>query len=303
MPEITIIELPFNLGLKEPIPGHEPGVKKLPGHLKKYGFHAALKPTQVIELPAPPYSSAFDEASGVKNVSQIASYATEQTAVLQSELNKNQFLILLGGDCSILIGTALALKNTGRYGLFYLDGHTDYMGSFLSETGGAAGMDLAIVTGYGHENLTNLQNQQPYINQHHVWCVGNREYEETYVNEILSSDINYVDLNLLRKMGIQACVTSFLNMVEHEMLDGFWIHIDVDVLNDEIMPAVDSRQPDGLSYVEFNEILYLLLSHSKATGLQITILDPDLDADGSYTKEFVSNICTTIHSALSHERI
>ncbi|WP_290795334.1 arginase family protein [Flavihumibacter sp. UBA7668] len=303
MSEITIIEVPFNLGLKEPAPGHEPGVKKLPGHLNKHGFHATLNPTQVLQLPAPPYSSAFDEASGVRNVSQIATYATEQAAILQSVLNKNQFLILLGGDCSILIGTALALKNTGRYGLFYLDGHTDYMGSYLSETGGAAGMDLAIVTGYGHENLTNLQNKEPYFKQNHVWCVGNREYDESYVNEILSSHISYIDLHQLRKEGIKACINGFLKMVQEEKLDGFWIHIDVDVLNDEIMPAVDSRQPDGLSFVEFNEILYHLLSNPKATGMQITILDPDLDTEGKYAKEFVTNICTTIHSALSHERI
>ena len=31
-------------------------------------------------------------------------------------------------------------------------------------------------------------------------------------------------------------------------LDGFWIHVDADVLNDDEMPAVDYRNPGGLTW-------------------------------------------------------
>ncbi|MCF1716204.1 hypothetical protein L0U88_16300 [Flavihumibacter sp. RY-1] len=62
------------------------------------------------------------------------------------------------------------------------------------------------------------------------------------------------------------------------------------------MPAVDSRTPDGLWYSELSELLEPLLISDKATGLQITILDPDLDPSGYYTKEFVKRICETINS-------
>ena len=87
-------------------------------------------------------------------------------------------------------------------------------------------------------------------------------------------------------------------MVKNKNLDGFWIHIDVDVLNDTIMPAVDSPQPGGLEYSELNQVLQLLLRNPKATGLELTILDPDLDPSGVYTKEFVKNFCTTVNSIL-----
>ena len=101
---------------------------------------------------------------------------------------------------------------------------------------------------------------------------------------------------MLRKNGIKKYVSEFLQMVKDKNLNGFWIHIDVDVLNDDIMPAVDSRQPDGLNYNEFNEILQLLLNDTKAKGLDITILDPDLDPSGEYTKGFVNNFCGTVNS-------
>lgn len=292
---ITLLEFPFNLGLKEPSHGKEPGVRKLPEHLKRFGFHEKINPAKVIRLETPPYSRTFDIKTGISNVNEIATYAIEQSHLLKPLIG-NSFLIVLGGDCSILIGTALALKQTGRFGLFYLDGHTDYMGSHLSETGGAAGMDLAIATGYGPDSLTNLQSQYPYLIEKHVWCVGNREYDQDYVNEILQSEIHYVDLAELRRSGIQSCVTEFIQMVQDENLEGFWIHLDVDVLNDKIMPSVDSRTPDGLFYAELNLVLELLLKSGKATGLQITILDPDLDPTGEYAKEFVNNICEILNS-------
>lgn len=292
---ITLFEFPFNLGLKEPSPGREPGVRKLPEHLKRFGFHDKINTIEVVRLEPPPYSRTPDKKSGITNIKKIAAYALEQSRLLKPLIG-NSFLIVLGGDCSILIGNALALKQVGRFGLFYLDGHTDYMGSHLSETGGAAGMDLAIASGYGPAALTNLQSQQPYFKEEHIWCVGNREYDQEYVDEIMQSEIHYVDLASLRQSGIQSCITEFLQMVQKEKLDGFWIHLDVDVLNDEIMPAVDSPSPDGLWYSELNELLQPLLNSEKATGLQITILDPDLDPTGEYAKEFVDIICEVLNS-------
>jgi arginase len=202
----------------------------------------------------------------------------------------------LGGDCSILLGSAIALKQKGNYGLFYLDGHTDFMDISLSETGGVGGMAASIVTGNGHKKLTNILNLSPYIKEKNLWCVGNREYDEEYENEIRNSTATYLSLEILRKEGISNCVQSFLSEIKNKNLDGFWLHIDVDVLNDSVMPCVDSRTPDGLTYSEFNELTSYLFQSEKLSGLEITILDPDLDPTGQYTKEFVANISATFNS-------
>lgn len=293
---IYILEFPSNLGLQEPYSGQEPGVKKLPDFLKKHKFHSSINPLTILRLDPPAYSMTLDEISGVRNADQIVKYAKEQSQILEKVLSENKFPIVIGGDCSILIGNSLALKNTGSFALFFLDGHTDFMWPSFSQTGGAAGMDLAIVTGHGHSKLTNINGQKPYFKEDQVWCVGNRYYEESYIKEMKDSDISYTDLNILRQNGIKWCIANFLQMVLDKNLDGFWIHIDVDVLSDKIMPAVDSRQPDGLEYKEFNEILRLLVADPKAKGLEITILDPDLDPSGDYTKDFVNNLCATFSS-------
>ena len=293
MKEICIVEFPSNLGLKEPQTGKEPGVKNLPDWFWKHNLHKAIHPKNIIRLDPPKYSNNRDPETNILNANSLVDYAREQAYLINNLLTQNKFPFILGGDCSILLGPAIALKQKGNYGLFYLDGHTDFMNISLSETGGVGGMAASIVTGNGHEKLTNILNLSPYINEENLWCVGNREYDDKYENEIRNSSATYISLQELRKQGVSNCVKSFLSQIENKNLDGFWLHIDVDVLNDTLMPCVDSRTPDGLTYEEFNELTSYLFESSKLSGLEITILDPDLDDTGQYTKNFVENISTT----------
>lgn len=287
---ICMVEFPSNLGLKEPYPGREPGVKHLPDWLRKHRLHEYINPSEVLRLEAPSYTMHLDEESGVRNADLLVDYAIKQNEVLHQVLEAKRFPFVIGGDCSILLGPLLHLRQMGNYALFYLDGHTDFIWPPLSSTGGAGGMAAAFAAGKGPEKLTNILNLRPYIKEEQVWCVGNREYEEWYEQTIIESKATYLSLARLRADGIKSAVTSFLKMVYSQNLAGFWIHFDVDVLNDEIMPAVDSRTPDGLHYPELHEILLPLLADPKAAGLTLTILDPDLDPTGDYTIAFVEQI-------------
>lgn len=278
------------MGLKEPFPGREPGVRKLPQWLRANGLHEILLPEKVDRVEAPAYSMEYDRECGVRNADKIREYSILLASKVFHFVSQKKFLLVLGGDCSVLIGCALGLKLSGKYSLFFLDGHTDFVMPPDSLTKGAAGMDLAIATGNSHDKLTNIGNNKPYVKEEWVWCAGNREYDEQYLQPILKSKISYYDLKRLRKEGISKCIDSFIKIVNDQNLDGFWIHIDVDVLNDNIMPAVDSRNADGLSYAEFKDLLQPLLAHPKAAGMEITILDPELDKDALYTKAFVKII-------------
>ncbi|MCF6117670.1 arginase family protein, partial [Mesorhizobium muleiense] len=64
-------------------------------------------------------------------------------------------------------------------------------------------------------------------------------------------------------------------------LDGFFIHLDADCLDDAIMPAVDFRVPGGLSWDELSAALRIILASGKAVGIEVTIYNPRLDEDGS----------------------
>jgi arginase len=59
---------------------------------------------------------------------------------------------------------------------------------------------------------------------------------------------------------------------------GYWLHLDVDVLDPEVMAAVDSPAPGGLQPAQLITMLDALAPG--AVGGQVTVLDPDLDPDG-----------------------
>ena len=211
---MILVEAPSNLGLIEPSPGTEPGVKFFPAAMEKENFAAIAGIHKKTSVFPPAYSMEIDKESKVRNAEKIITYSRQLADVVESNIKQQYTSVLIGGDCSILIGTALALKRNGNYALFFLDGHTDYVLPEQSGTAGAAGMDLAIVTGNGHEKLTNIENQKPYIKEENVFCVGNREFgADWYIDAITNSDIHYTDLYALRQKGINNTAGEFLKMI------------------------------------------------------------------------------------------
>lgn len=191
--EIDLFEFNSNLGLRKQR-NQDPQVKFFPEHLKKHGFYEIVNPRKIVSLDPPVYEMRFDKVSGILNVEKVIDYAKKEAKLLEKELRTNHFKLIIGGDCSILLGTALALKKHGNYGLFYLDGHTDYSDVALTDTRAIAGMDLALATGFGPNKLVNIDNFSPYFKEENVYCVGDKESDPDYVKLINNSQITYFDL-------------------------------------------------------------------------------------------------------------
>jgi len=97
----------------------------------------------------------------------------------------------------------------------------------------------------------------------------------------------------VRKIGtITAAASLAIDLLaNNEIVDGFWIHLDANVLDDSIMPAVDYRLGGGgLSFAELSELLETITASGHAVGMDITIFNPLLDLDGSITQRFVSSL-------------
>ncbi len=73
-------------------------------------------------------------------------------------------------------------------------------------------------------------------------------------------------------------------------LAGSWVHLDADILDAALLPAVDSPEPGGLTFGELSNLLRALLGSAAAVGLEITVFDPDLDPDGRVARLFADAI-------------
>jgi arginase len=65
------------------------------------------------------------------------------------------------------------------------------------------------------------------------------------------------------------------------------MHLDVDVIDDAAMPAVDYRMPGGLAPGEVAQVLRAAVASGLAVGLDVTIFNPSLDPDGRLASRLV----------------
>lgn len=291
--EVVYVSAPSNLGLKRmPYADADgPGTRKAPTIFEKFSFRERLSIIQAYTINPPTYSGEIDSKTGIRNLPELIEYSKQYAELIKEIVYKNQFPIVIGGDCSILIGSMLALKESGTYGLVHIDGHTDYaIAKISSSTGGAAGMDLAIVTGIGDDAITNINQLKPYVAEANTAQLANRCYDKTFNGNFYNTDIFSADLPVLREKGINQTAHEFIEKLRRNKVDGVWLHVDADVLDSELMPAVDSPQEDGLTYDELKTLLKAFIRSGLVAGFQLTIYDPDLDPDASIGKRLVDEL-------------
>ena len=284
----SIIDAPSILGLRPT------GVEHLPEALKAAGLLEKLNAEYAgCVRPSLQYSPEHDRRTLLLNAVPIRSFSVQLATAVRDVLDDNRFPVVLGGDCSILIGTLLSLRRSGRYGLFFIDGHADFYQPQASTTGEVADMDLAIVSGRGPDILTNIDNLKPLVRDEDVVVFGYRDAEQSAgygSQDVKETNMHVFDLLKVRELKIGTAASLAVRGLMKDELAGFWIHLDADVLDDKIMPAVDYRLDGGLSFSELSELLRILIASKRAVGISITIFNPHLDLDGSIAKNFVSSI-------------
>lgn len=293
MVSIVVLDAPTNLGLRMPAPGVVPGCYKLAGALRDQGLLTRVGARDGGYVVPPRYDiTGWAPGDGLFNSAGIALYTRRLSERIGTLLDAGEFPVVLGGDCSLLFAPALALRRRGRYGLAYLDGSADFLRlAQAGRVGAAAGETLALLTGRGQPDVTDIDGLGPYVRDEDVVVLGHRADDEDVPN-LADADIAAWTSPRIQAEGPAAVAAATL--AEFDGLDGFWVHLDVDVLDIEVMPAVDAPDPGGLRYPELVELLRPLLVHPRCVGFNVAIFDPDLDPDGRYAAELTDAVVAVL---------
>ena len=286
----VIVEAPSILGLRPT------GVEDLPAALQAAQLHSRLNVSDVYRVPPLPYDHRRDEGNGMLNTRTLVEYTHQLADVVGNVLERRARALVLGGDCTILLGNLLALRRRGRYGLLFLDGHADFYQPEANVNGEAASSELALATGRGPESLTTFDGFRPLVEDEHVVAIGMRDAEEarSFGSQLLPDTIRCFDLATLRREGVSRTAEHSIAHFHSHHVDGVWIHFDVDVLDDAIMPAVDYRLADGLSWGEAEALLRSIWTTGLAVGMDVTIFNPRLDSDGHTARALVDFLVRTL---------
>jgi arginase len=291
---MQLIVAPSNLGLSPLEPNHEPGTWRAPDALIRAGLLGRLNVASYRELPRPAYSIKAQPDTRLRNGHCIRSFNLELADLVREACLKGDFALVIGGDCSILLGALAGARVKGPVSLVHIDGHSDFRhpGNYDPEEslGAVAGMDLALATGRGEMLLTDWPGVPgPLVLDCHVVQLGEREGHASDFAwpDVNDTAINRIDIFEALAIGPGAVVNSIHETVNKMPEQGFWIHLDVDVLDQAIMPAVDSPGSPGLAPDDLVTILTPLIADSRCIGMTVTVFDPDLDPDEQYASVIV----------------
>ncbi len=288
----AIIEAPSTLGLATR------GVEGLPERLLDLGLADNIRARRAGRLPVPPKDPIRDPETLTLNAHALAQWSPRLADAVEAVLDSGEFPIVLGGDCTIVLGSMLALRRRGRFGLLFIDGNADFFQPEAEPNGEGASMDLAFVTGYGPSLITNLEGRCPIVRPGDAVAFGFRDHEDQaeFGSQPLPPELKAYDLETLRHKGVGNAARSAVEHLSRAELDGFFIHLDADVLDDAVMPAVDFRLPGGLRSEELAATLRIALSSEKAVGLEVAIYNPALDPDGAAGNVLVDILSTALAS-------
>lgn len=279
----TIIESPSNLGLRPT------GVEELPAALRRAGFHAALGTRSIVVQPSAPFDPQRSSETGILNGPALRDSSRALAQAIEEVIASGETPIVLAGDCSVILAALLATKQ----GLLFIDGHVDFYQPSASPTGEVADMDLAIATGRGPAILTELAGDAPLVREEDVAAVGARDAKErdrAGSQDVRATRVHLFELPAIRERGIDAIADEALAAIAKP----FWCHIDADVLDDAVMPAVEYRLQGGLQPSELTSLLRKAAATKRMLGLSIAIYNPRLDPSGDAAQVLVDAVVSAL---------
>jgi arginase len=269
------------------------GEELAPAALRAAGIAAAVEATgDVGDVTGLLRPAERDPATGVIAYRAVVGASVALRDAVASVLAKGRRPLVLGGDCALLPGALAGCRLAGiAPGLWMVDGHPDAMDGATSPTGEAADMDFAIVCGRGPRELIELGGPPPLVDPSRCAVLGLRPHGADPGND---ADLAQLDEGVwLRDAPAVALAAGGPAMAGAQAAGRLasgpaWLHLDLDVLDAAVMPAVSYPQGEGLDWEQLEELLAPLAGAPGLVGCSISDLRADLDPDGRLARRAVA---------------
>jgi len=275
---LAIIDAPIDCS------GAGRGEEHAPAALRAAGLVERLGARDAGEADARIRDTRRDPETGVIGVDVVRRGAAAIASRVRELFAARECPLVLGGDCTLLLGVFQALPRGS--GLWFVDGHADFFDGESSPTGEAADMDLAILTGHGPPGL--LDGDGPLLEADAVVLLGHRPAElhadVARENARLDPAIRALTAPELRERGAARVGTDAAAWLSASPA---WLHIDLDVLDEAVLPAVSYPQPLGLDWDELVALVRPLVAAPDLLGVSVADFNPDRDPDGTHAAHVV----------------
>jgi arginase len=270
---VRIIGIPMDLGQSRR------GVDMGPSAVRAAGLNTRLAQLghTVHDLGNVPVVNPEEDAaaSGAGRLKAVAAACQTAYDLARAPLAAGDFLIFLGGDHSISVGSVAAAAHQGPLGLIWIDAHGDFNTPMTSPSGNIHGMPLAIVTGEGPAALVDLGYPGAKVLPGHVVQIGARDLDGDERQRLAESGLGVYTMRQVDELGVAAVANQALERLRH--LPRLHVSLDMDSLDPDEAPGVGTPVRGGLTYREAHLLMEILADSGRVRSLDIVEINPILD--------------------------
>lgn len=274
---VALLSVPYHLGREGVGPGLGPG-RLLAGGAEQL-LRGEGRRVEVVNIER--RGPFLDEASAVIDVAAGVAAAT------RTALDGGALPVVLAGDCCAVLGV-LAAAGTDRTGLLWFDAHGDFNTPQISQSGFLDGMALAMACGHCYADELREEIAMSPVPECHVVHVGGRDIDPEERRAMDASELSVISaLRLVREGADDALIPALAALSgrtgcrprrigEQRGVTGIHVHVDLDVIDPRLAPAVDYPAPGGLDPEEVLEVVAAVVRRTPLTGISLSQYDPSL---------------------------
>ena len=236
-----------------------------------------------------------------KNEYEIEKFNSNLYKNMVEKIKEECFPIMLGGDHSAAIASALAsAKVNVDIGIIWIDAHTDYNTFETTLTGNIHGLPLAAITGYKCNELRSYHNGK-IIQPSRTVIVGARSIDEKEKDNLRYAGVTVFSTEDIKEKGIEAVMDEAFKIAGYKT-KGIHISYDLDVIDPDVAPGVSIPEFDGINEEEAMKINEYIINHiNDVVSFDLVEFNPLRDVDRK-TEQIALNILAQIIKAVEKKK-
>jgi arginase len=222
-----------------------------------------------------------DSNEKLKHLNEITSVCEELSGKVQQSLIVGELPVILGGDHSIAIGSISGIasfyqKQQKEIGLIWFDAHADMNTPQTTPSGNIHGMPLAVLLGYGVDQLTNLTFNGPKLNPQYCAHIGARDVDAGERELIERLGLRFFTMREIDERGMNFCMNEAIAIASMAPA-GYHVTLDVDVLDPGDAPGSGTVVRGGLTYREAHLAMEKIAESGRMCSLEVVEINTTLD--------------------------
>lgn len=262
--------------------GRSGGTEFAPGVLRELGVVEALGAEDAGDLDVSIRGEERDHDTGILGSPDVLRTTATIREAVGAQVAAGVRPFLAGGCCAELPGALAGARDAlGEVGLVHLDGHFDLYDGSTSATGEAADMPVSVALGLGPAAWVKACGGASTAPERTA-IVGYRDKEESLrygmrQPEDLDPSPVHRSVEDVRAEGPGETAARVATAIG--VAAPFWLHFDVDVLDQDVFPATDYLMPGGMTWDELREVIAPLLASPALIGASLACYNPEKDPD------------------------